>query len=606
LTAARGCFEHSMTLCTLYTNLGIDAVKYGIALTEAKVVITSQTLLPKLASCVNDLEEVDWVVVLEEPWLGSLPKALTELNPDLNKEGVPILVPYTQVVKMGSISTIELTPPEPEDPAVIMFTSGSTGLPKGVIQSHANLVNAFMSIQNYMLRVVDEVIEDDETYIAFLPLAHILEFLAENVVLSLGIRVGYSSPYTLTDAGTAIKKGTKGDLSVLKPTLMSGVPVVLDRIYKGIVAKIKAKGDFAYKLFDYAVQYRTLWAGRGYGTPLFDKLLLSKVREATGGKLKYVVAGGAPLSATTHEFVRQALGVVLLQGYGLTETCACATLMDKDDPSVGACGPPLTGVGIKLRSWKEGNYTVHDEPGPRGEIIIGGKHVALGYFEMPEETETSFETDSEGCRWFQTGDIGQMMPNGTLRIIDRKKDLVKLQAGEYVSLGKVESILKLHPLVDNMCVCARPTENYCVAIVVPSRPALLKHAQEAANKTGFTAEQLSADQSVLDSLAKAMMTFGLDKGLQKFEVPRKFALVLDEWTPDTGLVTAAMKLRRKPVEEKYADRINSLYDQLNNNNNSSNNSSNNENSSSDIIKTKKEERFILKNVNSEKSENKND
>jgi len=572
LIAARGCFQHSMSLCTLYTNLGMDAIKYGITLTEAKVVITSQELLPKVASCLPDLENVNLIVVFEEPWRGEIPN-LAEMNPKVQNQVK--LVTYTEVVKMGSISTIDLTPPEANDPAVIMFTSGSTGVPKGVIQSHANLVSAFMSTCNFMMTITNGVIRDDETYVAFLPLAHILEFLAENVMLLLGIRIGYSSPFTLTDSGTALKRGTKGDLAVLKPTLMSAVPVILDRMYKGIIAKIQAKGALAYKLFDFAIQYRSLWTQRGYSTPLFDKLLFSKVREATGGRLTYMVAGGAPLSETTHEFVKQALGIELLQGYGLTETCATAAIMDSNHLGVGTVGAPLMNVGLKLRSWEEGNYTIHDGVGPRGEIIIGGKHIAEGYFKMPEATAESFEIDCKGVRWFQTGDIGQMMPNGTLKIIDRKKDLVKLQAGEYVSLGKVESILKLHPLIDNICVFARSSENFSVAIVVPSRTELTKFSKEVVYKTGFTEEQLALDRSVMDAISQAMMTFGLAKGLQKFEVPRKFGLVFDEWTPDSGLVTAAMKLRRRPVEDKFTDLIASLYAELNSSSSSGGNELNN-------------------------------
>lgn len=578
LIAARGCFQHSMTLCTLYTNLGMEAIQYGVSLTESQVIITSQELLPKVAKCLEDLPTVTMVVVFEEPWRGQLPSSITELNDQVSSDKVS-LISYSEVIRLGQKSARDDDDafygeskqfdalPSPDDPAIIMFTSGSTGTPKGVVLTHSNIVSAFKSVLNFLFVALSGKTDlDNEVYIAFLPLAHILEFLAENVILVLGVKIGYSSPYTLMDNGTAIKKGTKGDLTTLRPTFMSCVPVILDRIYKGILAKIKSRGDFTYKLFDYAVSYRALWKSRGYETPLFDRFLFRAVRDVTGGRLIRIVAGGAPLNATTHQFIRHVLGVDLMQGYGLTETCSTGSIMDVNDVAgVEVVGPPLTNVDIKLRSWEEGNYTIHDSIGPRGEIIVGGKHIAQGYFKNDEATAESFEADGEQ-RWFQTGDIGQMMPNGNLKIIDRKKDLVKLQAGEYVSLGKVEGVLKLHPMIESVCVCARSTESFCVAIIVPSKSGFVDFSHEVCHKSGFTAEQLASDQSVLDGVAKSMLSFGVSKGLEKFEIPRKFAVVFDDWTPDSGLVTAAMKLRRKPVEEKYAPEIQRLYNQLNNNN----------------------------------------
>jgi len=575
LVAARGCFQHSMVLCTLYTNLGLDAVEYGVGLTEAKVVVTSQELLPKLAKIIDRCPTVTHVVAFEEPWRGDLPHSISELNERMGDRKVS-LMPYEEVVRLGEKRSGERKSadlldalPQGDDPAIIMFTSGSTGVPKGVVLTHSNITVAFKSVLSFLHEALGKrrAAPENEIFIAFLPLAHILEFLAESVMLTLGVKIGYSSPNTLMDTGTMIKKGAKGDLSVLRPTFMCGVPVMLDRIYKGVLAKIKAKGTFSYKLFEYAVDYRTLWLERGYDTPLFDKFLFRAVRDVTGGRLARIIVGGAPLSGTTHQFVRQALGVDLMQGYGLTETCATGTIMDVHDAvGVEIVGPPLTGVHIKLRSWEEGNYTIHDKVGPRGEIIIGGKHIAQGYFKNEEATFESFEDDLEtGIRWFKSGDVGQMMPDGSLKIIDRKKDLVKLQAGEYLSLGKVEGVLKLHPMVDNVCVFAKSTESFAVAVIVPSKADLIEFCEEVCHKTGFTAEQLAEDESVLDGIAKSMLSYGVSKGLEKFEVPRQFAVVFDEWTPDSGLVTAAMKLRRKPVEDKYQDQINRLYERLNTN-----------------------------------------
>ena len=185
--------------------------------------------------------------------------------------------------------------------------------------------------------------------------------------------------------------------------------------------------------------------------------------------MRVILSGGAPLSPESHEFIRTCMGCPILQGYGLTETTACATVMTLDENSTGCVGPPVHGVSIRLENWEEGNYRVTDKPRPRGEIIIGGENITAGYYKQPEKTAEEYFTDSNGRRWFRSGDIGQMEEDGTLRIIDRKKDLVKLQFGEYVSLGKVESVLKTCPLVENICIYGDSARSYVVAIVCPDR-----------------------------------------------------------------------------------------------------------------------------------------
>jgi len=184
------------------------------------------------------------------------------------------------------------------------------------------------------------------------------------------------------------------------------------------------------------------------------------MRAAVGGRLRVMLSGGAPLSQEAHGFIRTALTTPLLQGYGLTETTSTGCIQDPADLSVGTVGPPLNGVSLKLIDWKEGGYTVNDVDGPRGEIVIGGNHVSMGYYKMPEKTAEDFYME-DGIQYFRTGDIGKLIgDNCAIKIIDRKKDLVKLQAGEYVSLGKVESNIKINPLIDNICVYGSSNANY--------------------------------------------------------------------------------------------------------------------------------------------------
>ena len=215
-------------------------------------------------------------------------------------------------------------------------------------------------------------------------------------------------------------------------------------------------------------------------------------------------------------------------------------------------------VNIKLVNWEEGNYKVTDQPCPRGEVYIGGNNVAAGYYENEAKTKEEFFTDDEGRRWFKTGDIGQFESDGTLRIIDRKKDLVKLQFGEYVSLGKVESVLKGCPVVANVCIFGDSTQSYVVAVVCPVKEILTEIAAKF-GKREMELEQMVQDKDVTGAVLREIMNHAKKSSLEKFEIPGAVTLTGIEWLPETGLTTAAMKLKRKPLSDYYEKDIRRMY-----------------------------------------------
>ena len=242
------------------------------------------------------------------------------------------------------------------------------------------------------------------------------------------------------------------------------------------------------------------------------------------------------------------------QGYGLTETASCATVTHTRDRMTGRAGAPLYDVDIKLVNWDEGSYRVTDTPNPRGEVHVGGDNVAVGYFKNKEETEKNFYEEN-GRRWFRTGDIGEFDKDGVLKIIDRKKDLVKLQHGEYVSYGKTESVLKTAPIVENICAYADPSRDHIIAIVIPDKNILQEINPE------LSVKEACCDPEVKRQVVKMLKDYGLKNCLKTFEVPAKVLLVLDEWTPDNGLVTAAFKIRRKFIYDEYKKEIEATYNE---------------------------------------------
>uniref|UniRef100_A0A8C3AQN6 long-chain-fatty-acid--CoA ligase n=1 Tax=Cyclopterus lumpus TaxID=8103 RepID=A0A8C3AQN6_CYCLU len=548
MITAQACFRRNFPLVTFYATLGEDAIAFGLNETGVTHLVTSVELLEtKLKKVLPLIPKLKHVIYVDQK--------------KMNTEGYPAgLSTHSMqaVQELGALPEnsafmpcMAVVKPQPSDLAMVMYTSGSTGRPKGVMIVHSNLI-AGMTGQCERIPGLGP----DDTYIAYLPLAHVLEMTAEISSVTYGCRIGYSSPQTLSDQSTKIKRGSKGDSSVLKPTLMAAVPEIMDRINKNVMSKVQEMNVIQKTLFTLGYKYKLEQIKRGYDAPLCNALLFRKVKKLLGGRVRMMLSGGAPLSSATQRFMNVCFCCPVGQGYGLTETCGAGTITEVVDISTGRVGAPLICCEVRLRDWAEGGYTSRDEPNPRGEILIGGPNVTMGYYRQ-ESKDQDFFADEKGQRWFCTGDIGEIYPDGCLQIVDRKKDLVKLQAGEYVSLGKVECALKNCSIIDNICAYANSDQNYVISFVVPNQ----KRMTDLAKRRGILGEweEICTHPDMEREVLKEIKEVAANIKLQRFEIPVKVHLSPEPWTPETGLVTDAFKLKRKELKNHYLHHIERMY-----------------------------------------------
>lgn len=567
MVAALAGFSMSLEVVTIYATLGEEGALFGINQTKAQVVVADHKLLKVLSKIAPECVHLKQVITI-----GECDPKMKEVLEGCGKT----VLTFDEVVAIGQgaeAASIEERPPQPEDIAVVMYTSGTTGPPKGVLLTHGNIAAGCAGFHHC---ATNSGLSQDTVFLAYLPLAHIMEMVAEVSIIMLGASMGYGSPHTLTETGVKLKRPeSDGDCKVLSPTFMVFAPAVMDKVYKGVTKKVSEAGGVSQWAFNTALDYGMAnYDAGGVGVNPLLNLAFSSVQATLGGKIALAVTGSAPLSPEIQKFMQTVLKAPVRQGYGLTENCACATIGTLEDNAVKSVGPPQACAILRIADWPEGLYRNSDKDNPeigmrRGEVLIGGPTVSQGYLVDPESPDPDIIKKNEedwvtiqGARYFRTGDIGQITPAGNLMIIDRKKDLWKGPQGEYVALSKVEASVKLSPFVDVPLVYGKTGGEYHIALICVIDGEIRKLG-ETKGIEGSVADLCKKEEIIADVSASCRQMC-LDTKLHEFEIPRKYALIptidgVPAWTPENDLLTAAMKLKRPMIQRAHAAEIDALY-----------------------------------------------
>ncbi|KAF8063537.1 long-chain-fatty-acid-CoA-ligase, partial [Lyophyllum atratum] len=543
---AHACSSISTTIATAYDTLGEYGLTHSLNEPECIGLFTNAALLQTVSNVLPNTPTVKYIIYDGSP-PSSLLSSLQTSHPSVQVISISALLSRGKSLS-PSPALVASRRPTKSTLACIMYTSGSTGAPKGVCLTHGNLLASVGSVAH----VFGHHFTVRSTYLAYLPLAHVLEYMVELCALYTGVTSGYARPKTLTDAGV---RGCRGDLAALRPNVMFGVPAVWEAIRKGLLGKIEQGGWVKKKAFDAAMGLKK--AGVPVLGAMADMLVLSKVREATGGQLVFTMNGGAAISQDTQEFLSWAV-VPMMQGYGLTESCGMCTLLPPELPVFGTVGLPVPSIEIKLIDVPSAGYTSKDTP-QRGEVCIRGPSVTKGYYKRPDlnNDETIFTKDG----WLRTGDVGQWNQDGTLSIIDRIKNLVKLQSGEYIALERLESVYKSCNLVLNLCVHASPSATRPIAIIIPHEANLRHVLASSSQGSSATLADMCTDPAVQTLILNECNTVAKNAGFKPHELLQAVVLTPDEWTPEGGLVTPAMKIQRARIGKVFSAEIQNAYGQ---------------------------------------------
>ncbi|CAK7271708.1 medium-chain fatty acid-CoA ligase faa2 [Sporothrix epigloea] len=551
--------SQSLYNVSLYETLGPDTTEYIINHAELACVVASLPHIPDLLKVAPRAASLK-VIISVDPLDAGEPDDLTKaalLAKMASDHGIKIYS-MAEVELIGLRSGRPMRPPVKTDIATINYTSGTTGTPKGVVLSHGNMIAAISSA------CATGFLSPTDTHISYLPLAHIYGRMADWAAVSLGARIGYFRGDIA---------GLVDDMKILRPTGLFSVPRLYNKFNSAIrAATVDAdgfKGALSRRAVDAKLANMRLPPGKATNYhALYDRIWSPKVRRAVGlDRARSMVSGSAQLDPDVQTFLRAAFGINFFQGYGMTETSAVGAVQMQSDLTTGKIGGPQAGCEFCIESVPEFEYTVDDKPNPRGELLVRGPIVFSEYYKNPEETARVVEADG----WFHTGDIVEVDSMGLFSIIDRKKNVLKLAQGEYVSPERIENVyLGACTLLSTAFVHGDPIEAALVAVfgVEPetfapfaskvlggSKTTIAPTDRDALQKAIQDPRVRAAVQTIIDDIGKKHKFNG-------FEKARNVYLALDPFTVENELLTPTLKLKRPQAARAFRKEIDQLYAEL--------------------------------------------
>ena len=487
------------------------------------ICVSTKRQLEKVNAFFDNVPELEKVIVFDSP----------------EGLGDPHQITFDQVIEMGrgvengdQIYQNTSSKVEPEDLATIIYTSGTTGDPKGAMLTHDNLIS------NVKAGVSVLHVYPEDVFLSFLPLSHIFERMGGYyLAIYSGACIGYAqSPLTVRD-----------NMSEVRPTVMASVPRLYEMMHDRILKQVESSPPIRQKIFHWSVGVgRKVSALKqkghnpglilGIKFALANKLVFSKLKAVTGGRLRFFVSGGAPLPQSIAEFFHAA-GILILEGYGLTETSPVISVNTLEAFKFGSVGKPIPGVEVKIAE--------------NGEILSRGPHIMQGYHNKPEQTAEAIDPE----RWFHTGDKGDFDAEGFLRITDRLKNILVLSNGKNVAPQPIENELKRSNYIDQVMLLG-DNQKTVAALIVPNFDAIKSFAQDQEIEDGDLSLLLS-DQSVNRLIRDEIRQYSAD--FADFEQVKQFKLIDREFSQETDEMTPTLKLKRNVILENFADQINEMY-----------------------------------------------
>mmetsp|Transcript_33009 Transcript_33009/g.43448 ORF Transcript_33009/g.43448 Transcript_33009/m.43448 type:complete len:776 (-) Transcript_33009:356-2683(-) len=538
--AEQGLYMYNGTTVPLYDTLGEESVSFVLNQTQCAAVLTTETETQTILKLRGECKHLKAIIQCSE--------ISDEIQSKCDEKDINIYH-FEQLLELGGKKPVLIEVPKPSDISTFCYTSGTTGDPKGVQLTHEGFVSAVAAAKIHKIQV-----EPGHAYLSYLPLAHVFERYVQAFIINSGGCIGFYQ-------GNILK--ITEDIAALRPHVFCSVPRLLNRVHDKIMAGATAS---PVKKLLFTAGLNTKKQGLEKGVlrhGLWDKLVFGKVAKKIGlDRCNVIITGSAPLAAHVMDFLRCVFATTVIEGYGQTETSAAATIGALDDLTSGHVGAPISCCEMKLVAVSDMGYEPTDtkhgdlDCEGRGEIYFRGPNCMVGYYKMEEKTKET--KDEEG--WIASGDIGIWLPNGNLKIVDRKKNMFKLAQGEYVAAEKIEMAYCKNEFIAQAFVYGDSFQSALVAVFVPD----LEYAEKWLKAEGDSTplETVYKSEKFIKAITESIAETAKQEKLKGFEKVKKFHLNAEAFSADNGLLTPTFKLKRPEAKKFFQKEIDTMYGSL--------------------------------------------